>query len=99
MNTAIILPGDGILLTAVTTSPLPTFFTAETRPDYVPDWIVAIFPAYLSTDRGHYHLCVVRFGCALGRDFAAIAEAHKTAEKEAHELSSLDEVPDYTAAL
>ena len=96
--TAIILPGDGILLTAVTTSPLPAFFTAETRPDYVPDWIVAIFPAHLSTDNGHYHTCLVRFGSCLGRDFAAIAKAHKEAE-EAHELSSLDEVPDYSVTL
>ena len=90
--TAIILAGDGLFITAVTSSPLPTFISTEQRPDYVPDWIKAILPATLVTENGHYHPCIVQFGCALGRDFAAIAEAHKTAEREAHELSSLDEI-------
>lgn len=95
-----ILPGDGILIVAVTPSELPVFFSAATRPDFVPETVKAIFPAHLENQHGYYHHCVVAFGSALDTLFSRIAKEHaEQVEQEAHELARLEEVPDYATAM
>lgn len=95
-----ILPGDGIFIVAVTPSELPVFFTAATRPEFVPETVKAIFPAHLQNGHGYYHHCIVAFGSELGSLFSRIAASHAAqVEQEAHELARLEEVPDYATAM
>lgn len=92
MDYTTILSTDAILITAVPVSPLPVFFTKETRPAFVPEFVKAIFPAHLVTESGHYHVCIVVFAQNLGETFSRIAEAYaKEIEQEAHELSHAEE--------
>jgi hypothetical protein len=75
---AVILPADFILVTAVTKSELPVFFSASERPDYVPDDVFAIFPAHvINQENGTFHhYALVRFGGKLGELLSAIASLH-----------------------
>ena len=92
MDYTTILSADGIMITAVPTSPLPVFFTKETRPAFVPEFVKAIFPAHLISEGGHYHVCIVTFANNLSETFSRIAAAYAgEVEQEAHELSHADE--------
>ena len=88
-----ILPPRGILLIAVPSSPLPVFFSKEDRPAYVPESVTAIFPAHLETGASFYHTCIVDHCSDLGGLFSVIAAEYAAEiEREAHELSRLDEM-------
>lgn len=77
---AVILPADFILVTAVTKSELPVFFSASERPGYVTDEAFAIFPAHIIHHENgtFHHYALVRFGGKLGELFAQIAHDYKT---------------------
>ncbi len=92
MKNTVILAPDGILIIAVTPSPLPVFFTKSGRPEFVPEVVTAIFPAHLMTDKGCYHTCIVEFAGNLSETFSRIAAAYAgETEREAHELSHAEE--------
>ncbi len=92
MKNTVILAPNGILVTAVTPSPLPVFFSKSGRPEFVPEVVTAIFPAHLTTSKGWYHTCIVEFASNLSETFSDIAAAYAgEVEQEAHELSHADE--------
>ncbi len=75
---AVILAPDFILVTAVTKSELPVFFSASERPGYVTDEVFAIFPAHIIHHENgtFHHYALVRFGGKLGEMFAQITSLH-----------------------
>ena len=88
-----VLPAHEILCIACTESPLPVSFTPLGKPEYVPDWVVAIFPANLITTAGtHHHRVIVGFAHRLGETFARIAQEYAARlAQEAHDLERFDE--------
>lgn len=91
-----ILPAQYILVIACPVSPLPVFYTEADRPAYVSKWVRAIFPAHIERPGSCHHTCIVEFGTDLGELFAQIAEDYaRQLEAEAHDLATMDEVPDY----
>lgn len=92
-QTAIILPPTDILLTACTNTPLPSFLSEIDRPKYVPNCVIAIFPAHLQGEGtgSCHHQVLVHFGHDLGEIFAKIADDYqKQIEAEAHDLATLE---------
>lgn len=79
---AVILSADFILVTAVTKSELPVFFSASERPGYVTDEVFAIFPAHIIHHENgtFHHYALVRFGGKLGELFAQIAHDHNISQ-------------------
>lgn len=83
MSKATITPPLFLTVVAIASHPLPVFFSAEERPDYVPATVFAIFPAHISDEefgRYHHH-CLVSFGENMGEMFGEISGQFKAHRK------------------